>query len=88
MRIDVLKKFFTVSVAAFDFSAVVRSVSGEAVIEPSKMERLHRQMLSELQKENPNEEMVFSLLEKMEKLAKANIATPKRFADGGIVSFN
>lgn len=88
MDIETAKKFFTLSVAAFDFANKVRAIFSAEPHTESEMETLHREALLELEKERPDEELVFNLLCEMEELAKKCHVKPAGFASGGIISQN
>jgi hypothetical protein len=78
-----IKQFFEISVASFDFQRKVVETSG-GELSKSKMERLHRRLLTELRKENPNVENIDFLLAKMEMLVDEN--KKQRFENGGVFS--
>ena len=63
--------FFTVSNAAFDFiDKITILATGES--KPDQMRDLHRQALTELEKENPDFTLIDRLLEQMENEAELN----------------
>lgn len=70
-KITELKTFFTLSNAAFDFTATVHSAFGRK-LPVMPMHQLHRLALIELEKEKPNIEYIDTLLFQMEQLAEAN----------------
>ena len=69
--INTLRKFFTVSVAAFEFQMQISSAFGH-VPNISPMHQLHRIAKAELEKENPSLDCINVLLIKMENLADLN----------------
>ena len=73
--------FFTISNAAFDFVEKVTSLAtGEN--EPNQMRDLHRQALTELEKETPDFTLIDSLLEQMENEAERTTTEKKPFKVG------
>lgn len=81
-KIESLRKIFTVTNAAFEFAAtVIKSATGKYNEHP--MHTLHRQMNIELQKENPNPELLDKLLAEMEAEAQRNQPHPE-FDKGGV----
>ena len=72
MDIELLKKFFTISVAAFDFAATRQQSFSKYPVLPTQMQILHRMMLTELEAEIPNENVITRLLDMIEDLATEN----------------
>ena len=68
--IETLKKFFTLSTAAFQFMHIVTKTFNSGKVNISTMETLHYWMLDELNNENPSKTYINHLLANMEKLAK------------------
>jgi hypothetical protein len=69
--IEALKKYFTISTAAFQFMHVVTKTYGSGKAYVSTMETLHHWILDELNNENPNKTYINHLLANMEKLVKS-----------------
>lgn len=72
-KIDVLRTFFRVSNAAFNFTNAVVIATGGAVT-PCEMQLLHKLALEEIEKEQPDMAVIDSLLAKMEQSAEINKA--------------
>lgn len=69
--IEVLRKFFAISTAAFEFQqAIIQAVGGKPF--QSYMQTLHIQAQTELSKQAPNMELIDNLLSEMEKEAERN----------------
>lgn len=70
-KIKMLRTFFKVSTAAFEFQDnVVSALNG--VVMPNKMKSLHMLALSEMEKDSPDLVFMDNLLAQMEKLADEN----------------
>lgn len=76
-NIDSLRKFFSVSIAAFDFMRSIQATFGNGLLTPNPMETLHRLAHNELQKEEPNMAFIDHLLSLMEQQAEINKANSK-----------
>lgn len=72
-QIETLRTVFRISVAAFEFAHAVGGATGKHVV-TQPMETLHRLVLTELEKENPNIQEVDYLLARMEQEATQNAA--------------
>lgn len=73
-NIDSLKKFFSVSVAAFDFMHSIQSAFRNRMLTQNPMETLHRVAHNELQKKEPDMKFIDHLLSLMEQQAEINKA--------------
>lgn len=76
-KIETLKVFFTISVGTFDLMATIQKAFGKNCL-PTAMEMLHRIALIEINKENPNLELIDSYLQEMELLAEENAKNNKQ----------
>lgn len=85
LKINQLRIFFNFSVACFDFQRAVSNIF-KTPNKLSEMYELHLKAKSELDKENPDLQVVESLLIDMENLAEKN--SKKQYDVGGIVSKN
>lgn len=65
-RIDALRKFFRISVAAFDMMDTISRAFGYKC-QVGEMHKLHIAAKSEIEKDNPNMELMDRYLESMEK---------------------
>jgi hypothetical protein len=72
-RLDHLRMFFKITIAAFDMQDAIISAVGQTP-QPNKMKFLHVMALDELNKETPDLATVDALLEQMELLAEQNKA--------------
>jgi len=70
-KIEVLRTFFRISNAAFDFQNSIQLAIG-GHITPNKMQQLHKLALVEVEKENPDLSLIDSFLLEMERLAEIN----------------
>jgi hypothetical protein len=70
-QIQTLKRFFKISTAAFDFKNTIITAFGKTP-HPTTMELLHRIALKELERDNPNPEVLDELLFQMQLLAEQN----------------
>jgi len=70
-KIEILRTFFRISNAAFEFANTVQLVVNGNEIR-SKMYNLHKIALSEIEKENPDILLIDILLAEMEKTAEFN----------------
>lgn len=68
-HIEHLRMIFRISCAAFDFKNQILAALGK-VPPPYHMETLHRLMLMELEKQEPDMSVVHSLLKEMEEQTK------------------
>ena len=83
-----LLTFFTISVAAFDFAATVCKVMGKER-QGAEIEAVHRALLSELSKPDPDMIWVKIELINLQGLVDDNAkkeALPKNFPSGGVFS--
>ena len=67
--IKLLRTFFSISNAIFDIEKIVQ-LHLNGIIIPKKMQYLHKLAMEELEKENPDLEIIDKLLAEMENLAK------------------
>jgi hypothetical protein len=70
-KIQILKRFFLVSTAGFDFQKAIMISLGKEVY-PSEMEILHRFALKELENIEPSVHIMNELLLRMEQIAEFN----------------
>ena len=70
-KIQQLRTFFRVTNAVFDFKNSIQSIFNPSVTH-NNMQILHRIALVEIEKENPNMELIDKLLQEMENLAEIN----------------
>jgi len=81
--IKLLRIYFRASNAAYRFADAIRSLN-EKVIFPNKMQSLHKIALIEIEKENPDMNVIDALLLQMKELAKKNSEPKPNFEKGGI----
>ena len=67
--IKLLRTFFSISNEIFDIEKIVQ-LHLNGIIIPKKMQYLHKLAMEELEKENPDLEIIDKLLAEMENLAK------------------
>ena len=67
--IKLLRTFFSILNAIFDIEKIVQ-LHLNGIIIPKKMQYLHKLAMEELEKENPDLEIIDKLLAEMENLAK------------------
>lgn len=85
-RIDALRKFFTISVAAFEIQHTISTALGYKG-HKSYMHMLHLNAKEEIEKEEPDLNKIDTLLAMMEDCAEANSKerpTPDTFEKGGV----
>lgn len=85
-KIDTLRKFFTISVAAFEMQHTISTAFGFKG-HKSNMHMLHLKAKKEIEKEQPNFNKIDALLEMMEDCADLNNmerSMPDKFIKGGI----
>jgi hypothetical protein len=79
-KIKILRTFFRISNAAFEFQNSIQLAIG-GHITPNKMQQLHKIALVEIEKENPDLSLIDNLLAEMEKTAEVN---KPNFPKGGV----
>ena len=70
-KIDLLRRFFTISCAAFEFQQTIVAAFGRRQGK-TYMHNLHTQALKELSKENPNLAQIDIYLAEMERVTSDN----------------
>jgi len=71
-KVNTLRKFFNVSTAAFEFARVVSDNFAQKQSAITIMNALHISAKHELDKDNPDLQVIDSLLRRMEELAEEN----------------
>ena len=80
-----LRIFFRASNAVFDFANSIQSAFN-TIVEPNKMQQLHKIALEEIEKENPDLSKIDNLLAEMESLAELNSLPNPKFPKGGNIT--
>ena len=70
-NIESLRTFFRITTASFAYVKLINSAV-YGIYAPSEMESLHNVALFEIEKENPDMQVMASLLKEMEELAEHN----------------
>lgn len=87
-NIEALRLFFRVSNAAFAFADTVKAMIGQNT-EPDAMQVMHKRALEELEKDNPDLELIDSILSAMEAQARLNKrvnAPAHKLPAGGVIA--
>ena len=71
-NIETLRKFFRTSNAAFEFMEKIQVIYTNKIIIHSPMRLLHKTALDEIEKDQPDMQIMDNLIEEMERLAEYN----------------